>query len=478
MVSGIGDLTDWAWDELENSLLPTHQEGMEKVATYAYQFFKFIALLPVAMAGSTLTYLAKRIGLIEQPKLSPLAQFAKYPVWEGSLGKIAPVEIGFTSHLDDSTGAEKVPDLWHYPDRAINRLKEIGATKFSFSISREKIQPQANGEVDQIALQQYAKLCARLIQEGIEPLVTLGSSYTPHYFTWERSDQVGGFVQYANTIANALYDAGVRKLITINEPTVVAFQGWVMGQLHPHQVGDFKGAAHVIENMMSAHVQIYKSLKAQHPDLTIGLSHDPIQFQNFHTLNPLLMPAEKIWCHYLTEIHHTSLFNFLKTGKFEMKVPFCVDHSFEFAEKPPLDFIGVQYYSDPLLSLSLTGEKSLEFSPHPQGLATILDQLSSLEIPIELTEIGMDTGINCDTSDEERIQYYDRVFQVVERALEQGVNVRSLHFWTLIDHPTWSTRFGFYSFDSKTGQMAPRPTVTWLKEQISNRKADLCLPAI
>jgi len=301
----------------------------------------------------------------------------------------------------------------------------------------------------------------------------------PPYFSWERASDIDGFVHYCEVISDQLYNEGVRKIITINEPTVIAFQGWIMGEFPPHHTIDFEGAGRVFEHMLRAHTLVYESLKKKHEDFEIGIAHDPIRFRHYHKFHPLWTPIEKILCHYLTELNHNVLMRFFKTGKFSLRVPFRTNYEFELSSKPPLDFIGLQYYTDPLLKLSFGNGESVARGPeqkltsylyrtYPQGLASILEELNELGVPIDITEVGIDTGIDEDGTDKERIRYFERVFQAVKKAMDHGVNVRSLYFWTLIDNLEWykafAIRFGFYKFDPKSGEITPRPVSQWLRD--------------
>lgn len=504
MVDPIIAVSDWSWEQVESSLLPVKGGIIEKAACYGYHFFKFLLCLPIAIASSSLAGVISYI-LPRKNTDTPLVAFAKRPEWGPEVQR-APVDIGFATADFQDNGPQAhphtnwgdfyrrnaqnlgpldhMPDVWNRPERVIDRLNALGVKKFRFSISRDKIEPRQGEPIDQIALQHYRNFCRSLRQNGIEPMVTLDHFSTPDTFSWERAEDIDGFVRYAESISDALYEEGVRKIVTINEPTVVAFQGWVMGEFPPHKTLDFEGAGRVLEHMMRAHTKVYEKLKARHPDFEIGLTHDSIRFRNFHKNHPIWSLPERLICHYLTEINHTAILRFFQTGKFSLKVPFFANYTFELPQKPPLDFIGLQYYTDPLLKFSLSGGESVTREPeerlatyqyrtYPQGLASLLEEFKTLGVPIDLTEIGIDTGINTDSTDRERIRYFDRVFQVVQKALENGIPVRSLYFWTLIDNLEWykafAIRFGFYSFNPTTGEIAPRPASQWLARQIAGR---------
>lgn len=505
LIPAIDRITLWSASQVENSLLPTDGCLTKRISTYAFQFFQLCTVLPIAL-GSSMTQMA--IHWISGPSQNdpPLIAFAKHPIWQKDPVGKTPVEIGFATADFQENGPDRhpntnwghfyqihhptmdhdkeVPDLWNHPARIIDRLKELGCKKFRFSVSRDQLEPLCDGKFDPQAVEHYRKLCRMLKEAGVEPMVTLHHFSDPIRFDWQNEHHIEGFVRYAAIISNILYEEGVRKIITINEPTVVAFQGWVMGEFPPHKTLDVQSAAKVLENMVHAHTQAYKAIKERHPDLQIGITHDPIRFRHFHKMHPIWTPQEKLICRYLTRITHESFFECLKTGKFSLKMPLLANHAFTLDEKPPLDFIGLQYYCDPLLKLSLSGGASVTREPnekissyqyrmYPQGLASALHEMSELNIPIELTEIGIDTGVNVTEDDQERIRYFERILQVVQKALFYNVPIQSLYFWTLIDnlewYKGWDVRFGFYHFDPKTETITPRAVAGWLKKVINKK---------
>ena len=438
-----------------------------------------------------------------------LIEFAKRPVWEETSRIPQGLKIGSAScHFQENGALEHpntnwgqdylaknilpayVPDIWNHPEKVIDKLKELGMDSFRFSLARDKIEPKP-GEFDQSAIEHYVNFAVLLKKNNIEPMVTLSHFAEPTYFSWENPGDIEGFVKFAETLAMPLYDAGVRKIVTINEPTVFAFQGFVRGEFPPYHIRDFEGAAHVLENMIRAHTKVYIALKTLHSDFEIGLAQDPMRFRNYHKYNPVLTAIEKVVCYYLTMVNHTAFFELLQTGKFSLNVPFHVNYTFELEGPPPLDFIGLQYYSDPLVSLSLTGGESVTrvegenitsrgYRAYPQGLASALEEFSHLKtpdgspVPIDLTEIGIDTGLNHDERDLERIQYFGRIFQVIEKARSCGIPVRSIYFWSATgDSLEWEvvfkSRFGLYSFDENTGESKLRPAGSWLQQLLKER---------
>jgi len=501
----IAAINNWSFRQLEGSLLPTKGGTIKKIVCYTGQSFMFLALLPIVATTAALNCLVSRFS--RRAPEHPLVEFAKHPTWGPPTQAAPPIDIGFATAGFQEDGPQghphsnwgdfyqnnpagrahgplpHVPDFWNHPEKIVAELKSVGVKHFRFSIDRDRLQPVANGPIDGAVLERYRQIIRLFKANGIEPMITLVHFCDPLYFSWERTEDVPGLVRYASVVCDMLAQEGVQKVVTINEPAVVAFQGWVMGGFPPHRQLDVEGAGRVLENMMLAHREIYREVKARHPQLQIGISHDPIRFRHYHKSHPLWMPIERMTAHYLTEITHSAVMRYFETGKFELRVPFRTNYCFE-TERPSVDFFALQYYSDPLLQIGLCGGDSVSrvpgeriatyrFRMYPQGLASAIYEASKLGVPIELTEIGMDTGVNVDGTDAQRIEYFGKIFQVIQKALDQGINVRSCYFWTFRRNIEWhegfKVNFGFHDFDPATGVTTPLPVYNWLAGQVAAR---------
>lgn len=514
MISAIESINEYSFKQLESGLLPANGGIVNRIVNYVYQIFKFFIFLPICAVTSSSRFIATRFS--RKTPEHPLVEFAKHPEWTTARSADAsPVDIGFATagFQDDGPSDEftrfglkghpntnwgefyrnnpnaphvgpNVPDFWGHPEAFIQRLIDSDIHHFRFSIDRDRIQPQQNDFINEPAMERYRYIIRLCKANGIEPMVTLVHFCDPLYHSWERAEDIPSLVNYAEIVCDMLAEEGIQKVITFNEPTVVAFQGWVMGKFPPHRKLDFAAAGRVLENMMRAHIEIYGRVKARHPELQIGLSHDPIRFRHYHKWNPLFNPIERFVCHYLSEINHKALMRYLLTGKFELKVPFRANYSFE-TRRPPVDFMGLQYYTDPLVKINLTGGSSVtrvpnertatyQFRMYPQGLSSALYEMSLLGVPIDITEIGMDIGVNHDSTDSQRIEYFGRIFQVIQKALAYNIPVRSCYFWAgCNDNIEWhegnKVKFGLHEFDWETGRCMPRPALEWLKKQQEHR---------
>ncbi len=503
MVEG---LTRWVYSRLESSLLPVEGTWVKKIFIYGFQFLLFcLFFLPACL----LSFLSLLLG--EKEDSSPLMAFAKHPRWTEPLRKPPAIAIGFATCDFQENGPEVHPEtnwsaflrekgvsfgrfagFWSPPevDRFLQRLQEFQVKHLRFSVSRDKIEPK-EGHFYEKALKAYRERLRAMKKAGIHPLATLHHFTDPLWFAekggWEKEENIEGHVLYAEKACELLYQEGVRKICTFNELSVMLMQGYFFGEFPPARPRDLKRGVGAIKNMLKAHILIYERVKKRYPEMKIGITHNPVRFRPYHCWH-FLAPLERILAHYLTEINHGAFIRFFKTGKFRLKVPFLVDASFTFSGGFPLDFFGLQYYTDPLLKASFKGiesatyekgEKmsSYQYRAFPQGLASALEEARALKtpegtpMPIEITEIGIDIGINHDHEDKERICYFDRLFQVMQLALSDGVPLQSAYFWTKRDnaewHKGWDVRFGFDAYDPKTEKTEPRNAALWLTKLLS-----------
>lgn len=497
----------WVYRRLEGSLLPLEGAWFKIFFCYAFQSLLFCLFFLPACA---LSFLSLLLG--EKEDKSPLMAFAKNPRWGEPLQKLPPIAVGFATCDFQENGPEVHPEtnwsaflrekgasfgrfagFWNSSevDRFLQRLQEFQVKHLRFSVSRDKIEPK-EGHFDEKVLETYRARLQAMKKAGVHPLATLHHFTDPLWFSekggWEKEENIEGQVLYAEKVCELLYQEGVRKICTFNELSVILIQGYFFGEFPPARTRDLKRGVRAIKNMLKAHTLIYERVKKRYPSLLIGLTHNPVRFRPYHRWHPLA-PLERILAHYLTEINHNAVMRFFKTGKFQLKVPFLVNASFTFPGRFPLDFYGLQFYTDPLLKASFKGvdsatyEKGEKMSAYryrafPQGLASALEEARDLKtpegapIPIEITEIGIDIGINHDHEDKERIRYFDRLFQVMQLALKDGVPLQSAYFWTKRDnaewHKGWDVRFGFDSYDPKTGKTEPRNAALWLTKLLSS----------
>lgn len=106
---------------------------------------------------------------------------------------------------------------------------------------------------------------------------------------------------------------------------------------------------------------------------------------------------------------------------------------------------------------------NMDYRFYPEGLATALEECRSFNKPIFITETGVDGRTEAD-----RVEFFQKIFEVVSRAIESGIDVQKLFVWSLEDNYEWAegwkNHFGLYSFDHITGEFALRDVGKWIQE--------------
>ena len=88
---------------------------------------------------------------------------------------------------------------------------------------------------------------------------------------------------------------------------------------------------------------------------------------------------------------------------------------------------------------------------YPEGLYRLLQRLGRYDKPLYVTEVGVP-----DNDDSKRPRMILTHLAAMHRALAEGVRVKGLYFWSLVDNFEWadgfSARFGLVHLDLATGR--------------------------
>lgn len=116
-------------------------------------------------------------------------------------------------------------DFYHRWEEDIALMKELGLRAYRFSVSWARIIPDGDGKVNQKGVDFYHKVIDRLLESGIQPLVTLYHFDLPYalvkkYNGWENRACVAAFERYAR-ICFEEYGNKVKYWQVINEQNLM-----------------------------------------------------------------------------------------------------------------------------------------------------------------------------------------------------------------------------------------------------------------
>jgi beta-glucosidase len=353
---------------------------------------------------------------------------------------------------------------WDRYKEDIALLKEMGLNSYRFSVDWSAIEPE-EGYFDKEAIEHYLDVCKELKKNNIEPMITLHHFTHPIWFeekgAFEKRENIDYFVRFAKFVFTELSN-DVSLWCTMNEPTVIALMGYILGEFPPGKRGIFL-AAEVLNNMLFAHVAVYKELKQMKNGDTsqIGIVHSYLKFEPYSGWNPI----EAMPCLFFTKNLHQTVMDFFKTGEFSSM--FFQRESVPEA-KESFDFFGLNYYSRPVIGMKFSlkeflgptcfpGEvmTDMPYPSYAEGFYDALIDCGALGKPVYVTENGI-----ADEKDDRRELFIKKYLYALSRAISDGVDVRGYFYWSLIDNfewaEGWSMKFGLYECDLESKERVLR----------------------
>lgn len=365
-------------------------------------------------------------------------------------------------HVKDGTNAGRACEWWsgRYVED-FDLAKAMGQNTLRLSVDWSRIEPR-EGEWDGEAIARYRQMLIALRERGIEPMVTLFHFVSPLWLAekggWENQNVVRYFERFAAKVVEECGDL-VSLWCTINEPNVYGAYSYLLGNWPP-QKQDIQLTFRVIRHQLLAHAFAYRTIHRSQPTARVGLA------QHLRVFDPL-RPHSALdrWAAGVQDY----LFNRLVLDppvdgvlrfplSLNTKVPELVDSQ---------DYIGLNYYSRDMVSFDITkpqllfGQRSVmpgtEFSMegwgeiYPEGLYRLLKRLQRYGKPIYVTEFGVP-----DNDDSKRPRFLITHLSAIWRAMAEGVPVKGVYFWSLVDNFEWaegfSARFGLIGLDLETGK--------------------------
>ena len=180
------------------------------------------------------------------------------PVRGDRLGEVAPAgPAGFAT----ATFPTVACDPWGRSISDFAILRKFGLNAHRFSIEWAQVEPSP-GKFDHTAIDRYRAMLGALLDAGIAPLVTLHHFSIPRWLS-EHSGLLSGdlterLTGYTVEVVRALKDL-CRWWITINEPSVVMTQGYLLGTWPPGERW-LPSAVRVQNNLLAAHVSMYRAI--------------------------------------------------------------------------------------------------------------------------------------------------------------------------------------------------------------------------
>lgn len=166
-------------------------------------------------------------------------------------------------------------DSYHKYLEDVALLKSIGAKLYRFSLSWSRILPTGlPNSINEKGIDYYNKLIDALLENDIEPLITLYHWDLPQKLQdvggWANKRIVNYFTDYARVAFDNFGDR-VKLWTTINEPNAVCRGGYGNGggapALHSDGIGEYQCA----HNLINAHASVYHLFNNEYKNKMNGM---------------------------------------------------------------------------------------------------------------------------------------------------------------------------------------------------------------
>lgn len=340
-------------------------------------------------------------------------------------------------------------DHYHRYPEDVDWMAELGVNAYRMGIEWSRLQPAPYAALDQVELDRYCDLLDRLKAAGIEPMVVLHHFANPLWISaqggWINAATIPAFVDYVTKLVPALRDR-VQLWNTFNEPDTYASLAYLLGGFPPCRKWHVRSFQKVISNMAEAHVQVSRIIRRDGNARTppeVGIAKNWTFFRPFRKL--------AFWDYLPATLCH------LAFNRYVLKA-FLGGRRREAST-----FLGLNYYGQvrfgsfkPLIPASGAPPHQLSklglvcddmVERHPCGLAIALRQLQrECRLPIYITEHG-----SASADSDFRIRDLTEHLHALRKAMSQGVDVRGLFYWSLLDtfewHLGYTKKFGLLSVD-------------------------------
>ena len=384
-------------------------------------------------------------------------------------------------------------DSYHRYRDDVRLLRGLGLSGYRFSIAWPRVLPDGRGRINTAGLDFYDALVDELLANDIEPFVTLYHWDLPQTLEdrggWPARETVDAFVEYTEVVAARLGDR-VRHWITLNEPWVIAWLGYGIGQHAPGRKSDADAVA-AAHHVLVAHGRAVEVLRRDAAGARVGITLDLVPMQPATSAQADTRAAREE-----DTLRNRWFLDPVLRGEYPAEarerlglLPHGAADDMGLISAP-LDFLGVNYYTRQLLQAGPNNGRprvvqregaertGMGWEVYPEGLYELLVRLrSEYDVPpLYITENGAafpDERRNGLVDDSQRMSYLERHLDAVSRALADGVPVEGYFVWSLLDNFEWSLgyseRFGIVYVDLNTLERVPKASYAWYRDFIARR---------
>lgn len=389
---------------------------------------------------------------------------------------------------------------YHRYKEDVQLMKKIGLQAYRLSISWPRVLPDGTGKVNEKGLDFYDRLIDELLENGIEPYVTLFHWDYPYELYkkggWLNPESPEWFAEYTDVVVSRLSDR-VKNWITINEPQVFVNLGHKDGVHAPGLKLGLDDLLQISHNVLLAHGKAAKVIReTAKQDSRIGMApcDSPVfpaidSIENIEAAREGTFSVEQkgLWA-INWWMDPVFLGKYPEDGLklFEKYLPEIKAGDMDIISEP-IDFFGVNIYQGICVELDENGKampaKKKTGYPRNAYYWPITPEAlywgprfyyERYGKPIIITENGMSNvdwvSLEGKVNDPQRIDFTNRYLRELHKAGKDGVDIQGYFHWSFMDNFEWAQgyleRFGLIYVDFETGERIVKDSAYWYKKVI------------
>ncbi|HFL2475793.1 TPA: glycoside hydrolase family 1 protein [Clostridioides difficile] len=370
-------------------------------------------------------------------------------------------------------------DFYHTYKEDLKLLKELGLKCFRFSINWARIFPNGDDlEPNEEGLKFYDNLINEVIDNGMEPIVTLLHYETPlnlvlKYKGWSNRKVVDFFVRYAELILNR-YKNKVKYWIVINQINLIHYESFNSVAFCVDQVDNVEEARYqAIHHQFIATALTKKLGKEINSDMMIGMMMaDCTSYpEDCDPENVVFALKRNRLQYFFTDVSFRGEYPvYIKRFFKENNINIVMEEGDDkILKENTMDFLALSYYYSTTVSASKNTMNPtdniknpyLKANPwgwaiDPKGLYNTLSQYyDRYQKPIMIAENGFgmhDKFEDGKVHDNYRIDYLGKHIEQIGEAIADGTEILAYCMWSPIDIVSCSSqemekRYGFIYVD-------------------------------
>lgn len=410
----------------------------------------------------------------------------------------------------DGKDAYTACDHMHRYKEDYKLMKLLGIKAYRFSMSWARILPEGTGKVNEKAIAMYRDMILSMKENGIEPYITMYHWEFPQALQdkggWLNEDVIQWFGEYAKVVAENFSDI-CEYFITLNEPECFVGLGHLSGVHAPGLKLPYKDVFKIAHNALRAHGQAVINLRkyASRPIKvgyapTCGMAYpatdSPEDIEAARkTLFGFHQPMDNWTWNVAWFNDPVFLGKYPEEGlkKFAEYLPEITDEDMKLISQP-LDFMGQNIYNGYMMRQGEDGEP--EYVDREAGAAKtaagwpvtpecfyygVKFLYERYHLPLYITENGMschdDVSLDGRVHDPNRQNFLDLYISALQRANDDGADVRGYFLWTFLDNYEWdkgyTERFGIVYVDFKTQKRIVKDSAFWYQKIIESNGREL-----